>query len=218
MTIIVAVIGGPGSGKSTLCTALARHYIAAGQDVDHFEEQEILTRPDFSKVASEFANGAGSVAPQTLIAAFAQYVDRSLANDIDLVITDALIPFIPSLLVWGHSETQIEQVIAELEKVSATATVIVILLVGDPALTLPRAIDREGEGWFESYVHKLSRWPGASHVVDLSTAIDQLRHEADLSRRLVSRSTWELLEIDATSDPDTLIETAQRKLDAILPT
>lgn len=216
MTVIVAVVGGPGSGKSTLCTALARHYLAAGQLVDHFEEQDILRRPEFSAVASEFANGAGSVDPQTLIDAFGRYVDRSINDDTDLVITDALVPFIPSLLVWGYSETEVERIIAELEKVAVNVTVIVILLAGDPALTLQRAIDREGDGWVDSYIQKLSRWPG-TQVVSLSTAIDHLRREATLSRRLLSRSTWELLELDATAQPEVLVEAVEHRLDTLVP-
>lgn len=47
-------------------------------------------------MASAFTNGAGSVDPHTLIDAFGHYLD-SINDDTDLVITDALVPFIPSL-------------------------------------------------------------------------------------------------------------------------
>lgn len=210
------MIGGPGSGKSTLCTALARHYVAAGQEVDHFQEEEVLTRPDFSQVAAEFANGAGSAAPKTLVDAFGQYVHRRVADGTDLVITDALIPFIPSLLVWGHTEVEIEEILTELEEVSANVSVLVVLLAGDPALTLQRAIDREDDGWVDSYLEKLSRWPGTSHVISLPGAIDQLRRETDVSRRLVHQSGWELLEIDAAASTERQTEIVKRRLQGIL--
>lgn len=213
----MAVIGGPGSGKSTLCAALAGHYVAAGHTVDHFQEAEILTRPEFSRVASEFADGAGSVAPETLVDAFARYVDRNISDDTDLVITDALIPYIPSLLAWGHSEIEIAETIAQLEAVSAGVTVIVVLLAGDPESTLRRAIDREDDGWVESYIEKLSHWPGTAQVVSWPTAIDQLRQDADVSRRLISHSSWELLEIDATASTEVLEGIVRLRLDDILP-
>lgn len=215
MTVIVAVIGGPGSGKSTLCATVARHYTAAGKIVDHFEEEHILSRPAFSTVASEFADGAGTVNARTLIDAFGRYVN-SVDDQTDLVITDALIPFIPSLLASGHTEAELEQTIADLENAAADNPVIVVLMVADPALTLPRAIAREGDEWADHYVQKLSRWPGTSHVTSLASAIDQLRYEADLSRRLLTRSGWELIQIDATAPCDIQVDVVERRLDTIL--
>jgi thymidylate kinase len=216
VTVFVGVIGGPGSGKSTLCTALAGHYEAAGQAVDHFREEEILSRPEFSRVAAEFGDGSGSVAPQTLIDGFTRYVDRSVADDIDLVITDALFPFIPSLLVWGHSEAEIARVVAELEEASAALTVIMVLLAADPAVTLPRAVEREGPGWIDGYIKKLSKGSGTSHVVNLSTAIDQLRREADVTRRLINQDRWTLVEVDATASAHAMTALVKRRLDAVL--
>lgn len=184
--------------------------------VDHFREEEILTRPEFSEVAAQFGDGTGVVAPQTLVDGFDRYVDRSVADGIDLVITDALFPFIPSLLVWGHSESEIAQIVAQLEDVASNVTVIVVLLAGDPAVTLQRAIEREGPGWIDCYINKLARGLGTSHVVNLSTAIDQLHQEARITRRLINQDRWALLEVDALGGIEEMTEMVARRLDAAL--
>lgn len=53
----IAVAGScPGIGKSTLCTALVCWLSDAGLRVDHFEEEHVLTRPQFAQVATEFTD------------------------------------------------------------------------------------------------------------------------------------------------------------------
>ncbi|WP_091521866.1 hypothetical protein [Microlunatus soli] len=170
-----------------------------------------MTHPDYRTVAAEFGDSA-QVAPGTLIDAFARYAGRCIDNGRDLVITDALIPHIPSLLAWGHSESEIASVITELEKVSGDLTVIIIMLTSDPAVTLPRAIAREADGWADSYIQKLTAAPGTAHVVDLPTAIQHLRDEAAVSRRLISRSGWQLITVDATADPSRVAELVLERL------
>ena len=55
MTILVSVWGAaPGAGKSTLCAGLCALLAGEGLQVDHFREEEILTRPEFGEVAGEF--------------------------------------------------------------------------------------------------------------------------------------------------------------------
>ncbi|QGN32647.1 ATP-binding protein [Microlunatus sp. Gsoil 973] len=216
MTAVVAVVGGPGSGKSTLCAALAERFRGEGLVVDHFREEEILSRADFAQVASQFAGGAGSVAPRTLVEDYRGYVSRAVTDGVDLLITDALVPFIPSLIAWGHSEAELARVIGDLEDVAAGVTVVVVMLTADPAITLQRAISREGEGWAESYIRKLSRLPGTSHVVSIPTAVDQLRRDADITRRLLARSKWRLVEVDATAEARSMADSVVRRLTAIL--
>lgn len=58
MTVFVAVLGAvPGVGKSTLCAGLARTLATSGWPVDHFREEEILTRSEYTAVAAEFRAG-----------------------------------------------------------------------------------------------------------------------------------------------------------------
>jgi cobyric acid synthase len=92
MTILVTVWGAsPGVGKSTLCAGLSQWSADTGLQVDHFREQEILTRPQFAAVAEEF-KATGTVQRRTLIAATANFVDAVIASGDDVVIADALMP------------------------------------------------------------------------------------------------------------------------------
>jgi broad-specificity NMP kinase len=55
MAVLVTVWGAsPGVGKSTLCAGLSQSLVEAGLAVDHFREEEILTRPQFAAVAEDY--------------------------------------------------------------------------------------------------------------------------------------------------------------------
>ncbi|MFC7619926.1 hypothetical protein [Microlunatus sp. GCM10028923] len=195
-TRMISVLGSPGSGKSTLCGALAERYAAAGHVVDHFAEEHILTRPAFADVAAEFAGGAGSVRPETLITATRRYLRQSERDGAELLITDALLPYIPSLLAWGHDEPAIDTIVAELARAAPPTEVIIVRLADDPRATLLRAVDREGPGWLDWYVNKLRSAPGARGVTDLDSAADHLRAEAELTRRVLQRTAWTMIELE----------------------
>ena len=80
MTVLITVWGAsPGVGKSTLCAGLSQWLADAGLRVDHFREEEILTRPQFAAVAEDF-KATGAVDLGTLIATTAQFVDSVLAQ------------------------------------------------------------------------------------------------------------------------------------------
>lgn len=69
--------------------------------MDRFREEEILSRPAFRGVASELRDG-GRVVPAALLAATASYLACLDAGNVEVAVMDALLPFIPSLLAWGH--------------------------------------------------------------------------------------------------------------------
>ncbi|RKN47313.1 hypothetical protein [Streptomyces hoynatensis] len=195
---VISVLGSsPGVGKSTLCRALAEWLSGTGASVDHFEEEDILRRAAFRPVAEEFDGGAGSVRPATLVACTRAYVAESLAQGRDYLLTDALLPFIPSLVAWGHPEETLRRVIAELDRVVAPAEIVLVYLRDDPEKALRRAIDREGSAWGDWYVAKLAAAPGTRAVHDLASAAAHLRAEAELTRRLLAESPWPVLTLDA---------------------
>jgi hypothetical protein len=76
--------------------------------VDHFREEEILTRPQYAAAAREF-QATGTVELATLLSATRLFVDSILAGAIDVVIADALMPYMPSPLAWGHSDQGMPQ-------------------------------------------------------------------------------------------------------------
>ncbi|MDQ1023742.1 hypothetical protein QF035_001324 [Streptomyces umbrinus] len=142
---MISVIGSsPGVGKSTLCRALADWPAGLGASIDHFEEADILARPAFRPVAEEFAGGAGAVRPETLVECTRAYVDESLAAGRDCLVTDALLPFVPSLVAWGHDESTLVQVMKDLTGAMEPADVTVVYVHDDPATALRRAVEREG--------------------------------------------------------------------------
>ena len=67
MTVLVVAWGAsPGIGKSTLCAGLSEWLSDAGLQVDHFQEEEILTRPQYADVASHFL-ATGEVEREALL-------------------------------------------------------------------------------------------------------------------------------------------------------
>jgi hypothetical protein len=194
---LIAVVGSsPGVGKSTLCGALARWITASGAVVDHFKEADILSRAAFGAVAKEFAGGAGRVRPQTLVGAIRSYVDQARADGVDVLVTDALIPFIPSLVAWGHDEISIAQVVQDLEEAVQPTRITVVFLRDNPEVALRRAVEREGPQWADWYVDKFRRSPGTSSVSDLASAADHLRWESELTLRLLAVTRWNVVTVD----------------------
>ena len=114
MTRLVAVAGSsPDAGKSTLCAGLADWLRAGGLQVDHFKEEEVLTRDAFAPLAREFTT-TGAVQLQTLLETTESYLATAEEQGVDVAVTDALVPFVPSLMGWGYSEAAMTGFLAEL--------------------------------------------------------------------------------------------------------
>lgn len=193
MSTIIAVDGAsPGIGKSTLCAALAP---ALG--ADQFREEEILTRPEFAPAADEFKTG-GRIKPETILRSM-----REFAKTSGLVVTDALLPFVPSLLVWGYDETAIGEFHDALSQAIEPARVIFVYLDGDPDQALRRACEREEPGWLDWLLGKFG-------VPDRSAMIEHLRRQRDITLRLVARQPWSLVVLDADQPTDRVLADAIR--------
>lgn len=190
MTRLIAIVGSsPGIGKSTACTHLARRLRDAGLRVDHFAEEDILTRPAFAPVAWAFTE-TGVVAPEVLLSATTAFVAEARRGGWDVVVADALVPYVPSLRAWGHSEAEIAAFLDDLEAVLRPLDPAFCFLDGDPAEALPRAIEREEPGWADWFVDKLSRYEVTPPVHDLPSAVDYLADERAAFRRLLARAGW----------------------------
>jgi hypothetical protein len=194
---LISVVGSsPGVGKSTLCDELARWIGESGAVVDHFREADILTRAAFRAVAGEFADGSGSVRPGTLVDATRIYAEQTRADGVDVVVADALLPYIPSLVAWGHDETAIAQVVRDVSEAVEPTRVTVVYLRDDPETALRRAVEREGPGRADWYVGRLSGFPGTRTVGDLASAADHLRRETELSLGLLATTPWNVVVVD----------------------
>ncbi|MGH3897326.1 MAG: hypothetical protein ACRDTA_03560 [Pseudonocardiaceae bacterium] len=169
MTRLIAVAGAaPGAGKSTLSGSLRDWLIARRLKVDHVQEEEVLTRREFAPLAREFTN-TGEVQLQTLLDTTVVYLDTVEAAGMDLAITDALIPFVPSLMGWGYSEAAIVNFLEELASRIDWTKPTVVYLDDDPALAVARAVEREGSPWLDWLVTKLGQYPVSPAVCDLKT-------------------------------------------------
>jgi thymidylate kinase len=214
MTVLITVWGAsPGVGKSTLCAGLSRWLADAGLRVDHFREEEILTRPQFAAVAEQFeATGAGGLG--TLIATTAAFVDSVLATGDDVVIADALMPFVPTLLAMGHGEETIDAFMTDLTDVLAPVCPVMVFLDGNAEAALSRAARREGEQWLDWYVEKLARYEVSPPVADVASAVRYLRRERAVTLGTVGRKGWGLVVIESAEGltPDEVLRVAQRGL------
>lgn len=219
VAVLIAVAGAaPGIGKSTLCRALAGWLSGLGLRVDHFREDEVLTRDEFAAGAAEFEAG-GVVQLPTLLDAVAGFVSSILASGDDVVITDSLIPFVPSLLAWGHGEDVMTRFLHDLSCLLEPVAPIVVYLDGDPLAALARAAEREGPGWLGWFVDKLARYRVSPTVHNVDTAGAYLRRERALTLRLVRQQPWDLLVVhEADSLPPIEVQhRAQDLLALVLP-
>jgi thymidylate kinase len=199
VTVLIAVWGAaPGIGKSSLCAGLSRWLAGTGLRVDHFREEEILTRPQFAAVAEQF-RATRAVEPSALLAAAAQFADSVLAHGDDVVVADALVPFVPSLLAMGLSAQAISTFMAGLGARLAPLSPVMIFLDGNAGIALSRAAAREGPAWLEWYIGKLVRYQVNPEVHDLASAARYLRRERAVTLSAARRQNWGLIVIeDAT--------------------
>lgn len=214
MPVLISVWGAsPGIGKSTLCTGLSQRLAAAGLRVDHFREEEILTRPQYAAVAEQF-QATGTVEPATLLSATRRFVDSILAGDADVVIADALVPFIPSLLAMGLDDQAINTFMTSLTGMLTPLSPVMIFLDGDAAAALSRAAAREGPAWLDWYVSKLARYQVNPPVQDAGSAARYLQRERAVTLNQAKRHNWNLIIIErATSlTPAEVLHAATQQL------
>jgi thymidylate kinase len=215
MTVLIAVWGiAPGIGKSTLSDRLARWLTDAGLCVDHFREEEILTRPQFASVAAEFTRD-GTVSLNALLATTAEFVGSALARADDVVIADALVPFVPTLLAMGHDEKAVAGFVSNLTEVLAPVNPVMIFLDGSAETALSRAARREGAEWLDWYVGKLARYGVSPPVTDVASAVRYLARERAVTLAAVDREGWDTVVIDRADElPEAeVLRTAQQSLD-----
>jgi hypothetical protein len=172
-----------------------------------------LTRPQFAAVAGEF-KATGAVDLGTLIATTVEFVDAVLATGDDVVIADALMPYVPTLLAMGHGEETIDAFMTDLTEVLAPVCPVMVFLDGNAEAALSRAVRREGEQWLDWYVEKLARYEVSPPVADVASVVKYLLRERAVTLDTVGRKNWGLVVIESADGlpPDEVLRTAQRGL------
>lgn len=192
MTLLLAVAGvAPAVGKSTLARGLRDWLRGSGLDVDHVEDDELLTRPGLAPIAREIAVRE-SVTIETLVSTLGDFLSSS---DDDVVVMDALFPFVALLSEWGYGEHRIAGFCAEVAARLASVPVVVVYLDAHAGIALRRAADREPAGWLDWYVEGLARTKTSPTSTEFEAAVDRLERERTLTLRLVEEQGWELVVI-----------------------
>jgi hypothetical protein len=190
MTRLIAVFGAsPGIGKSTLSETLAVSAERSGR-VDLFHEEEILSRPEFAAAAAQFRE-SGAVDLDVLLDASERFVESAL--NFDIVVTDALFPFVPSLLAWGHDEETIQSFVATLRTILEPLCPVTLYLDGDPAQALLRTVSRSGDEWLTRFVTKTASYKVTPPIRDLNDTIAFLRRERDVTLRSMKTAGFEIV-------------------------
>jgi thymidylate kinase len=214
VTMLVAVWGvAPGVGKSTLCSGLAGWLAYAGLSVDHFAEEEILTRPEFSEVA-EYFEATSRVDPAMLLAAASQFARSVLAEGFDVVVADALMPFVPSLLAIGFSDEAVCAFAADLTELLAPMRPLLVFLDGDTKTALARAAAREEPAWLDWYTGKLAGYGLTPKTGGLTAAVTYLERERAVTLSAARHAGWPVITIDRSTDlpPAEILRNAQHAL------
>ena len=186
-----------GLGKSTLSRHVADRYAATGRSVELFEEDAIAERHEFADVMAAFrATGASSL--DQLLDASRRYIETCVASGIEVHVQDMLFPFLPSLFAWGYHDDAIRAFFESLASTCRTVELVQVHLTGDPAVSLPRAVEREGDAWLEWLIGKVDRYADARERVDDLASLVRYFEGADARTvRLLETAPWPLVVIDA---------------------
>ncbi len=193
---LIAVDGvAPGIGKSTLVEGLARSYAGQGCRVDRFAEAEIITRPVYAEVGRQFRT-TGRVDPDALLAATADDLDALDAAGVQVAVLDALLPFVPSLLAWGHDRAAISRFLGALTHRFGARRVVLVYLDGVPEQALVRAEQREDPTWPAWLIGRFAGVAGAP-VHDAASLVAHLRDRRRLTLDLLGEQGWTVLPLEA---------------------
>lgn len=157
--------------------------------VDHFDEADVLSRPQFAQVADEFKS-SGTMSPDVLVEATVEYLRSAMADDVDVVVCDALMPYVPSLLAWGYTEDDIASTVQRLAEQTADVFVLAVFVDGSPEAALERAAAREGDGWLTWYGAKLARYHLVPPQPSMADLVAYLVHEREVTLRVLNGSPW----------------------------
>jgi hypothetical protein len=200
-----------------LCAGLARWLAGTGLQVDHFAEEEILTRPQFAEVAELFL-ATGRVEPAMLLATASRFAGSVVAAGVDVVVADALVPFVPSLLAMGGSDQEVSAFVAELTGLLAPVQPVLVFLDGNTETALARAVAREEPGWLAWYTGKLAGYGLMPKAGDLPAAAGYLEHERALTLSAARQSGWTVITIGRATElaPAEILRNAQQPLSRLL--
>jgi hypothetical protein len=209
---VVFVTGAtPGVGKTTLSRRLAAA-AATSRVVALFAEADILEREEFLEVVASF-RATGMASTDQLLAAARRYVQTCLVSDVDMVVQDMLFPFLPSLLAWGLNDREISSFFAALAESCDGVELTQVHVLGDPAVSIPRAVRREHDDWLAWLISKVDSYADAgADVRDIYSLIRYFERAEQRTRQLLTSAPWRVVFVDSALGAKTI---ATQAIDAL---
>lgn len=191
---------------------------AGGREVVVFLESMIGEREEFAEVMSSF-RATGSATRAALLAATRRFADSYRAGPPAVVIQDMLLPYLPSLLAWGFSDTEIVELFGDVAAACSGIELIQVHLDGSPKLSLQRAVDREDSSWLSWMIAKVSRYADApTPLTDLPSLVDYFEGARQRTHRLLAEAPWPVVVIDADHGQEHALNDARRAVTEALRT
>lgn len=212
--LVILVNGaGPGLGKTTLVRSLAAALEQKGLTVELFVEEDILIRSEFAAVMHEFRTRP-RVELGTLLEAARTYLAECVRRGRDVYVLDALFPYWLSLSAWGYDEDDVQQFLTALGPVAGDVRIVDLYLEGDLQAGVLRGAAREGVGWIESQIAKISGFPQI-RAAPRSAADVAAYYQAESDERAHVRlaAPWPMHTIDACRSRQECLAEALRLLD-----
>jgi hypothetical protein len=185
----------PGLGKSSLAEALVVTLRTAGRPARLFREGDITSERDFSAVMNELQS-TGEVQLDTLLAAADAFLTSARAGSSDVLVHDALFPYLPSLLAWGYADDDIAAFFVRLATLFDGFDVIELHLVGDVRKGLAGAAEREGGDWLDRHLAKVAQYRPRQQITTNEDVAVYYDAGAARSRTLLAAAPWRTVFID----------------------
>ena len=214
--VFVMVTGAaPGLGKSTMARCLGGRLEAGGREVVTLLESVIAERDEFADVMSSFRS-TGTATGAALVEATRRLAATFRERDA-IVVQDMLLPYLPSLFAWGFSDEDIVDLFARISAACSGVELVQVHLDGSSALSVPRAVEREGLSWLDWLIAKVDRYADASApVTDLASLVEHLERARRRARTLLAEAPWPVVVVDADRGADRAIDDAALAVNRML--
>ncbi len=207
-TLVLVTGASPGLGKSSLAAALVAALRTSGLHAELFREEDIRSDHAFAALMREFES-TGAVQLDSLLAAAKIYLDSVRTLDLDVLVLDALFPYLPSLLAWGYRDADIAMFFARLTTVFVGFDVVELHLSGEVSNALTRAAQREGGDWLDGHLARATQFRSPRPISTIVDLVAYYEGCAERSRTLLAAAPWRVEFLDAGRGEEAVLASAR---------